>query len=207
MRKKLVISIIVVVLVAAAAALFGSPYVVLNRLKDAADRHDALTISSYIDYPQVRDHLKASLRDKMQQRMGAQSDNPLASFALSIGGWISDRLVEAFLTPDNIAALLRGSGSTPLTQLEQPPSGAPPQTQPSATPHEPTPSAGTSASQAEASDEHQPRAKVDTAFADFNHFLIRVHRRDAPDQVVTFVLTRQGIVGWKLTEIRLPPDA
>lgn len=219
MSKKLAASI-AFILVIAGAAVFASPYLTLQHIRNAADRHDAAAISAYVDYPSVRDSLKVSLRDAMRQKMGAQRDNPLASFALSIGGWVSDRMVDAFLTPDNIAALMRGEDWTPLVGQSAAPEPAQPPTEntplpsspgnaPAATAPVPPSPANSSANKGQQSAAPQgddgKRAQIDAGYQDFNHFLVHVHRRNAPEKVVTFVLTRQGIVNWKLTAIQLPP--
>ncbi|TAL54727.1 DUF2939 domain-containing protein [Pandoraea sp.] len=204
MRKKIWTGAVLAAILAFAAAVAISPYWALERIKRAADQHDATTLSAYVDFPQVQDSLKTSLRESLRQQMNRRSQNPLEGFALALGGWVSDRMVEALLTPQSIAALMRGETVSPLESPGNPPATVPPPTASvppgtSAQPAAPAPAL----SEAGASDNQ--RANLTAGYEDFSHFVIRVYRRGQPDKPVLFTMTRQGLFDWKLTAIQLPP--
>ena len=49
--------------------LFSSPYIVANRMLDAAHEHDAETLIGYIDFPALRDSVKDQLKKLLQIEM------------------------------------------------------------------------------------------------------------------------------------------
>ncbi|VVE76639.1 DUF2939 domain-containing protein [Pandoraea sputorum] len=208
MRK---LSLVVVALLVVLGLLFGTPYYTLWRARDAANARDATTLSSYVDYPAVRESLKLSLHDELSRQMDKQRSNAFGALALALGGWVSDRVVEALLTPEAVAAMLRGdsTGLPPVPGAPAPRDVVPPQAEssaPQAAPVPPPTNGGTNASDAPATPENQPpRTTTRTEFQDFNHFLVHVSRSDRPERVVTFTLTRRNVVQWRLTAIALPP--
>ncbi|VVD73754.1 hypothetical protein PAQ31011_00752 [Pandoraea aquatica] len=211
MRK---LSLVVVALVVVLGLLFGTPYYTLWRARDAANARDATALSSYVDYPAVRESLKTSLHDELSRQMDKQRGNAFGALALAFGGWVSDRVVEALLTPEAVAAMLRGdsTGLPPAPGAPAPRDVAPPQAEssaPQAAPSAPPTNSGGDASDAPttaATPENQPpRTTTRTEFQDFNHFLVHVSRSDRPERVVTFTLTRRNVVQWRLTAIALPP--
>ncbi|UVA77606.1 DUF2939 domain-containing protein [Pandoraea commovens] len=211
MRK---LSLVVVALLVVLGLLFGTPYYTLWRARDAANARDATTLSSYVDYPAVRESLKMSLHDELSRQMDKQRSNAFGALALALGGWVSDRVVEALLTPEAVAAMLRGdsTGLPPAPGAPAPRDVVPPQAESSApqaapaAPVAPSANGGSNASEAAATAENQPpRTTTRTEFQDFNHFLVHVSRSDRPERVVTFTLTRRNVVQWRLTAIALPP--
>ncbi|VVE62731.1 hypothetical protein PAN31117_00979 [Pandoraea anapnoica] len=211
MRK---LSLVVVALLVVLGLLFGTPYYTLWRARDAANARDAATLSSYVDYPAVRESLKMSLHDELSRQMDKQRSNAFGALALALGGWVSDRVVEALLTPEAVAAMLRGdsTGLPPAPGAPAPRDVVPPQAEssaPQAAPAAPVaPSANSGANTPEApttADNQPPRTTTRTEFQDFNHFLVHVSRSDRPERVVTFTLTRRNVVQWRLTAIALPP--
>ncbi len=205
MRK---LSLVVVALVVVLGLLFGTPYYTLWRARDAANARDANTLSSYVDYPAVRESLKTSLHDELSRQMDKQRSNAFGALALALGGWVSDRVVEALLTPEAVAAMLRGdsTGLPPAPGAPEPRDVTPPQADNSAPQAAPTaPAAPASDGGAGTTDAKPPRTTTRTEFQDFNHFLVHVSRSDRPERVVTFTLTRRNLVQWRLTAIALPP--
>lgn len=215
MRKLSTIAMSFGALVVVLGLLFGTPYYTLWRARDAADARDATALSSYVDYPAVRESLKTSLHDELSRQMDKQRGNAFGALALALGGWVSDRVVEALLTPEAVAAMLRGdSTGLPPAPGAPAPRDAAPQAQGSAPPAPPpaaadpyaanTPDAR-SGDASPSSGNTPPRTTTRTEFQDFNHFLVHVSRSDRPTRIVTFTLTRRNLVQWRLTAIALPP--
>ncbi|VVE61028.1 hypothetical protein PCA31118_00438 [Pandoraea captiosa] len=213
MRK---LSVVLIALAVVLGLLFGTPYYTLWRARDAANARDADALSSYVDYPAVRESLKTSLHDELSRQMDKQRGNAFGALALALGGWVSDRVVEALLTPEAVAAMLRGdsTGLPPAPGAPAPRDVAPPQSSASAAPAAPAAPAtpptngdanSSAAAGAGAQENKPPRTTTKTEFQDFNHFLVHVSRSDRPERVVTFTLTRRNVVQWRLTAIALPP--
>ncbi|VVE27811.1 hypothetical protein PHO31112_03477 [Pandoraea horticolens] len=209
MRKLSIAGISIGALVVVLGLLFGSPYYTLWRARDAANARDATALSSYVDYPAVRESLKMSLHDELARQMDKQRGNAFGALALALGGWVSDRVVEALLTPEAVAAMLRGdsTGLPPAPGAPAPRDAAPQAPQPSQAQSSspPAPPAGGESSQSSPSGNEPPRTITRTKFQDFSHFLVHVSRSDRPERVVTFTLTRRNLVQWRLTAIALPP--
>lgn len=215
MRKLSRIAISLGALIVVLGLLFGTPYYTLWRARDAADARDAAALSSYVDYPAVRESLKTSLHDELSRQMDKQRGNAFGALALALGGWVSDRVVEALLTPEAVAAMLRGdSTGLPPAPGAPAPRDAAPQAQDSAPlaappaaadPYAANPPDARSGDASPSSGNTPPRTTTRTEFQDFNHFLVHVSRSDRPTRIVTFTLTRRNLVQWRLTAIALPP--
>lgn len=215
MRKLSTIAMSLGALVVVLGLLFGTPYYTLWRARDAADARDATALSSYVDYPAVRESLKTSLHDELSRQMDKQRGNAFGALALALGGWVSDRVVEALLTPEAVAAMLRGdSTGLPPAPGAPAPRDAAPLAQDSASQAAPPAAAGPNAANppdarsgdaSPPSGNTPPRTTTRTEFQDFNHFLVHVSRSDRPTRIVTFTLTRRNLVQWRLTAIALPP--
>ena len=215
MRKLSTIAMSLGALVVVLGLLFGTPYYTLWRARDAADARDATALSSYVDCPAVRESLKTSLHDELSRQMDKQRGNAFGALALALGGWVSDRVVEALLTPEAVAAMLRGdSTGLPPAPGAPAPRDAAPQAQDSASQAAPPAAAGPNAANppdarsgdaSPPSGNTPPRTTTRTEFQDFNHFLVHVSRSDRPTRIVTFTLTRRNLVQWRLTAIALPP--
>ncbi|ALS64627.1 DUF2939 domain-containing protein [Pandoraea apista] len=209
MRKLSVAGISIGTLVVVLGLLFGTPYYTLWRARDAANARDATALSAYVDYPAVRESLKTNLHDELSRQMDKQRGNAFGALALALGGWVSDRVVEALLTPEAVAAMLRGdSTGLPPAPGAPAPSDAAPQSaqspQGAGSPAQPAPAAPAGGGESSAGNE-PPRTITRTEFQDFSHFLVHVSRSDRPERVVTFTLTRRNLVQWRLTAIALPP--
>ncbi|VVE38663.1 hypothetical protein PCE31106_04016 [Pandoraea cepalis] len=215
MRKRSTIAISLGALVVVLGLLFGTPYYTLWRARDAADARDATALSSYVDYPAVRESLKTSLHDELSRQMDKQRGNAFGALALALGGWVSDRVVEALLTPEAVAAMLRGDSTglppapgapAPRDAAPQAQGSAPPAPPPAAAdPYAANPPDARSGDASPSSGNTPPRTTTRTEYQDFNHFLVHVSRSDRPTRIVTFTLTRRNLVQWRLTAIALPP--
>lgn len=91
-------------------AFFASPYLALRGLGEAVVRQDAKALERYIDFPRVREALKADLHTALLKEMQGTQD-PFAGLGLLFAAGMVEDLVEAFLTPEGLAAL--GTGLEP----------------------------------------------------------------------------------------------
>lgn len=118
----LIVTLIVIALIAALGFTYASPYIALNSLKRAADARDAQTVNRYVDFPALRESLKQQVTGLLTRRLDSHGNgNPLAAIGAMIGVALIGPLVDAYATPDGVAALLNGmrraasrvSGPTP----------------------------------------------------------------------------------------------
>ncbi len=207
-RKRLGWMPALVVAVAGLAAILyaaASPYLALRELKQAIDARDAQAISRYVDYPALRISLKQQLTDELMRRVDLQRhDNPLAMLGAMVGSALIGPLVDAYATPEGVAALLSGL----------PPNGDPRQhppalDQPAAPAPAPAsgagvaPPAGASAPPPSGTGTPPPAApQSSAAYHGINEF-IAVYQRDAGGTRYAAIFRRSGLFGWKLSAIDL----
>src|SRR6185437_3094520 len=113
--RPLIITLIVIVVIAVLGFAYASPNITLNNLKRAADARDVQTVNEYVDFPALRDSLKLQIAGLLSRRLGADNNSKLATIGAMIGVTLIGPLVDAYATPDGVAALLNG----------MPPSGNP----------------------------------------------------------------------------------
>jgi hypothetical protein len=110
MNRKLLAALVVAVALFAGAYL-GSPYWAAHNFREAARNADADKLDAAVDFPAVRESLKAQLSAAMMKKMGsdpAMKDNPFAGLGALMMPAIIDKMVDSFVTPDGIAAIARG---------------------------------------------------------------------------------------------------
>ncbi|WP_028224713.1 DUF2939 domain-containing protein [Paraburkholderia ferrariae] len=219
------IALIALVIVAALGYGYASPYVALNRLKTAADARDAATLNEYVDYPALRASLKQQVGELLQRRIEAQhSSNPLLLFGAVIGAALIGPLVDAYATPDGVAALLNGmppsgkpgeapppagaadNGATAAADGSKPggtsgstsdsTSGSAPGTAP-----ENSTAPATSTAPAE-SEQPASRPQTTAGYRSLNEFVV-TWQHDANGERYAAILQRHGLFSWKLAAVEL----
>jgi len=106
--RPLIITLIVIVVIAVFGFAYASPYIALNNLKRAADARDVETVNQYVDFPALRDSLKLQIAGLLTRRLDADNNSKLATIGAMIGVTLIGPLVDAYATPDGVAALLNG---------------------------------------------------------------------------------------------------
>ncbi|WP_043203628.1 DUF2939 domain-containing protein [Paraburkholderia acidipaludis] len=200
--KPVAVVLIAAALVAALGYGYASPYVALNRLKAAADARDAATLSEYVDYPALRVSLKQQVGELLQRRIAAQhSSNPLLLFGAVIGAALIGPLVDAYATPDGVAALLNGMPPTGKPGEQPPQAGNPTAAPAPSNPPAQTPSAASSESAQPA-----PRPQTTAGYRSLNEFVV-TWQRSANGERYAAVLQRHGLFSWKLAAVELNDPA
>lgn len=199
--RPLLIALIVIVVVAVLGYAYASPYIALDRLKRAADSRDVETVNAYVDYPALRDSLKLQVTGLLTRRLDVQHNgNPLAAIGAMIGVALIGPLVDAYATPDGVAALLNGI----------PPRGEPgerPPPPPAARVDNPAPNSPQTpappSSQANASSNTPPQPPQTTAgYRGVNEFVVS-YQHGVGDTRYAAIFRRQGLFTWKLSAVDL----
>lgn len=107
MLRKLAIFGFALLAMAAAAGIYFSPYLALSRMRDAAAAGDTEELSTYVDYPQLRENLKTELAERIT-RTGTGNTAPFAALGATFGRALMDPLIDAMVTPQGLALLLAG---------------------------------------------------------------------------------------------------
>lgn len=84
---------------------FESPAWTLKGMKDAAQSHDADALNSYIDYPALRESLKAELISRMMAE--AQKDKSgFGALGMAFGSAVMGPMIDGLVSPEGMRAAL-----------------------------------------------------------------------------------------------------
>ncbi|WP_343656231.1 DUF2939 domain-containing protein [Paraburkholderia caribensis] len=195
--RPILIALIAIVVVAALGYAYASPYIALDRLKRAADSREVETVNAYVDYPALRDSLKLQVTGLLTRRLDVQHNgNPLAAIGAMIGVALIGPLVDAYATPDGVAALLNGMPPRGEPGERPPP---PPAAQTDNPPQTPPPASG----QANANSKTPPQPPQTTAgYRGLNEFVVS-YQHGVGDTRYAAIFRRQGLFTWKLSAVDL----
>jgi|SRR4051812_23539715 hypothetical protein len=92
-------------MLAAGGWYVASPGYTLKQMKAAAQANDADRLSSYIDYPALREDMKSELTARMMAE--AQKDNSgFGPLAVALGSAMVGPLVDAMISPAGVRAMM-----------------------------------------------------------------------------------------------------
>ncbi|WP_029889513.1 DUF2939 domain-containing protein [Polycyclovorans algicola] len=164
-----------VFLALAGGLVFAQPYYTAYQMRESADQRDHERLASFIDFPAVRDSLKAQGGKLAQRRVEQEiGSGPLAELGGAVGGMFSDRMIEAAVTPESLARLMEQDPRNDSGPSEN---------------GEPASSAGA-----------QDDPDVRLGYTAWDRFVVDV---DDDDKTTRMVLARQGLA-WKLVAVELP---
>jgi hypothetical protein len=99
--------IFALVLALVGGAVFAQPYYTAYQMRAAADRRDHEALASYIDFPAVRASLKSQGTEFAQRQVAKEiGDGPLSELGGLLGSVLSDRMIDAAVTPESLARLM-----------------------------------------------------------------------------------------------------
>lgn len=87
----------------------AAPLLSLVRMGNAARNRDVKTFVSYIDFPRVRENLKADLNAQMLEKMTKDPEkNSIGTgFAAMLGPTVINNMIDAYVTPASVERMLR----------------------------------------------------------------------------------------------------
>jgi Protein of unknown function (DUF2939) len=210
-RRSVLVTLVVIVVLIALAFAYASPYIALDRLKRAADARDAATVNEYVDFPAFRESLKEQLGALLRRRISVESHgNPLAALGAMIGVALIGPLVDAYATPDGVAALLNGMpprgepGERPPPPPDASASSSNGGSPVAASPAPPAPSAPPAASTAPAENSSKPPQPSQTTagYRGINEFVV-TYQHGVGDTRYAAIFHREGLFTWKLAAVDL----
>lgn len=186
MKRGLVIGLVAAVVALLVGWYAASPFLVMDELQKAAKAGDRDKLEQLVDFPRVRESLKADFTAglmKKAQNDAEMRDNPFAGLAALFVPALVDRIVDVAVSPEGIARMQEGRGVA---------------TPPGAKPMGEAPKAETASKPKAAGD----KPKLKAHYSSLDRF-----RVDQPTDAgpMTWVFARQGLFGWKLIRIELPP--
>lgn len=109
--------LIVVFLIAAGGLYFAYPFWTASRLIDAFAARDADTIDVLVDWPQMRESVRANINLSMMNKPGTKPASSAGAFGEMLGVSLVGRLVEAAVTPEGMRRLFADAAG-PAPALE-----------------------------------------------------------------------------------------
>lgn len=166
------------IFVAFVASLFYAPYLAVDNMRKAATAHNAALVSSYIDYPRLRENLRAEINSKLTNRQSG-SENGI-SLGQAVGDVIASavvgRMIDAIVRPESLALMMQGYYRAPVSAMGK--SNNPPS---------------------------QVRyTELSRGYEDIDLFDVSLSKPANPDSRLVFVFEREGLFTWKLVSIRFP---
>ncbi|WP_175857859.1 DUF2939 domain-containing protein [Burkholderia anthina] len=211
--KPLLIVALAVVVIAAIGYAYASPYVALGRLKSAIDARDAQAVSEYVDFPSLRISLKQQVTEELMRRIDSvKKNNPFAVIGALIGSALIGPLVDAYATPEGVAALMSGipprgnpgerppewSGPSPSTTAGNEPATPASAPAPGSNAAPTVASAPTPASTSDAGHPQQTSA----GYRNIDEFVV-TYQRSGDGTRYAAIFHRFGLFSWKLSAIDL----
>jgi len=160
----------------AAVWLYFTPYLAMNQLQKAAKAGDTQAMNELVDFPSLRESVKHNVRSAVANEMGQRSHGALGTLGGLLAGALAGPVVDAFVTPDGIAALTQGQrpGSRRDGAID-------------------------SVVNANSKD-----VKVKRGYESLDLFVVHFIDRDDGKEKMALLMRRDGLTHWRLTGIRLP---
>lgn len=182
MSRRLLTRLIAVLVGAFLVAFFASPVVAVRSLINAARTGDEARLERLVDFPAVRDDLKAQLNVRLARRLRADPDlrdDPLSGLGLVLAPSLVSGVVDAFVTPQAIAAMVQTAEAPDLIGDEA----------------------------ADGVREDRMRdIRIGYGYRGLNRFAGTLTDRDRPHERIDLIMERRGLFSWKLARIQLPRD-
>lgn len=176
MNKKTVAGVLVVAALGAIA--YFSPYLTLHQMKTAVANRDADGLSRHVDFPALRENMKAQMLAAMSDHDTKKDSNPFAAMGQAIAAALVGPMVDAITTPAAVMAIMK----TPVQRVD-------------------TGTAGTDA------DNVQEKPKLDYAMSYRSWDTVAVQLEQHGASHGSMILRRHGLWTWKVTSMELPAEA
>ncbi|AII43730.1 hypothetical protein KR100_10200 [Synechococcus sp. KORDI-100] len=175
---------------------YASPYLAVNSIREAIAQKDGSRFNQYVDYPQVREDLKAYVITRLTEAATEESlddpDGGLAALGTALVIPIANTLIDSYLTAEVVKGLIESSSS-----------GAPKPQKTSANPFSvPDIQAEIAKGMEQFERQIKQMSGVEMAYVGMNQFL--VSGRLEPGVKLGFEMTRQGLGNWTIAGLILP---
>ncbi|HET6764500.1 MAG TPA: DUF2939 domain-containing protein [Longimicrobiaceae bacterium] len=179
-RRNRLVPFLALALCLGAAYLYFSPYIAFARLKSAAQKGDEQALSALVDFPAVRASVTGEVSGAVSSRLsfGGRARG-LGNVAGALAGALSSNVVNALVTPQGIAGVVKGARSAREAARGD----------------------------GDASDDgdkprHDSPVKTSQGYEGPNTFVVHLAEKESGKERAALVLTRQGLASWRMTGVR-----
>lgn len=154
--------------------LFATPYIAASSMESAIESQDAEKISKYVDFPALKENIKASINEAVLEEAAKAGKNDVASqMGAAMAAAFIGPMVDAMISPQGLAMMV-GSKSKP---------GEPPKKT--------------------ASIKDNPDTKITQGYKDFNTFGVDITDKPS-NKTISLIFKRSEIYQWKLSAAVFP---
>ena len=180
-----------------AGTYVASPYYAAQVIKSAARDGDFIALNEHVDYPAVRESLKDQFAAQIaeESRRSGEGNSASALVGTALAGMFIDRIIDTFIRPESVAALLR-NGSLSAPNVESRSSLKSKRKRASGTP--------TATPDSSEIDPHDASSDVVLGYHGLSRFEIAVQPRSHDAGPARFVLARHGVFHWDLVAVVVP---
>ncbi len=183
MKWKVIVSVVTAFVVC--SLFYATPHFALWQMKTAAEAGDYEKFSQFVDYPKLRESAKQSLIesgviDRALER--GTGNRALDLIAGALASPVMNAAIDAAISPQSLALLMQGKSWAEARPGRRARSDV---NSPSAT-------------------SEPPKVEIEIGYESLNEFSLRVKKRDSTSAPSQFMLTRSGLLSWKLSSVRLP---
>lgn len=165
---------IAIVSVAFSTWFYFTPHLAVSGMKSAAEAKDAAKLSDYVNFPAVKESLKASFNAKLASDVTKEKGgNPFSVFGAALASAFINPVIDALVTPESLAMMMKGDKPQPAKSTEK--------TKPSGS-----------------------DADTKMSYESFDRFVVTVKKKGTTEEPLGLVFNRDGMFSWKLSALRLP---
>lgn len=96
---------VVIIIVLGIVWYFASPWYTLKEMRSAAEANDAAALSSYIDYPSLREDLKSDFMAQMMSE-AAKDESGFGALGVAIGSALIGPAIDGMVSPAGVRAMM-----------------------------------------------------------------------------------------------------
>lgn len=177
MIKKFAVGLAVATVAIFVIAWAAAPVFAAQALIRAAKAGDADRIEQLVDFPALRESLKAELTSELAAHMRRDprmAENKLGGLGMMLAPMLLSGAIDATVTPEVVAQMVTTAEAPDPTVRDDPEPG----------------------DADDAGDIHQA-----WGYRDLNAFAVTLTDRDQPDQRLALILERRGLFTWKLAAV------
>ena len=166
----------------------ASPWLTVNKLKQAFEKKDTRQNEKIVDFPELREDFKEVAKATVMKNAAKELEgNPFAALGMMMANALIDPLIDSVISPAGLQALL-STGEMSV--------------QPSDVPNEKN-----SWSSKESTTEEfkpSPDLSVKMNYTDLNEFKIELSNKKVIAEPISLFMEREGYADWKVTGIDIP---
>ncbi|SDC10440.1 DUF2939 domain-containing protein [Acinetobacter boissieri] len=181
MNKKIIVAMVTVTLLIG-GYIYVSPYIMLNNLKSAINANDSAKVASYVDFPSVRQNLKAQMNTYLTKQMDPSKHEGMEGLGQMFALVMVDKITDLVVTPEGLTLMMQGKTVNLNLDSQIKNTNNPIQVQPNQTATE----------------------NYSTQYLSINEFEITIATQEKYKQVKV-ILERDGL-SWKIIKVSIPMD-